>query len=113
MFVARDLRALELNNAAADGNSDRLGAIVRAKFFHDVFNVNLHRTFGDKEAVGDVAIAVALCNLLQNFDFASGERFVAQMVRKARCNLAGMAFLPAYTLRIASSTSLGGMLFSI
>jgi hypothetical protein len=55
---------LQVDDAAADCNGNRLGAIAGAQLLHNMLDVNLDRAFGDEEAVSDVAIAIALGNML-------------------------------------------------
>ena len=38
---------LKVNNSAADGNRDRLGAVFCAEFIHDVLDMNFDRLLGD------------------------------------------------------------------
>ena len=55
---------LQVDDATADGDRDRLGTIAGAQLLHNMLDVNLDRAFGDEETVGDVAVAIALRNML-------------------------------------------------
>ena len=61
---------LEVNNAAADGDGDGLGAVAGAQLFHDVLDVNFDGLFGDEKFFTDVAVTIPLGDLAENFDFA-------------------------------------------
>ena len=61
---------LELDDSATHGNRDCLCAVAGAEFFHDVLDVDLDGFFGDKKLVGNISIAVATCNMIEDFYFA-------------------------------------------
>jgi hypothetical protein len=64
VWVLRRPSFLQLDNSAAEANRDRLSTIIRAKFLHDVLDVNLYSLFGDEELLRDVSIPVPLGNLI-------------------------------------------------
>src|ERR1700722_7088635 len=59
---------LELDNAAANRDRNRLRTVACAQFFHDVLDVNLYGLFGDEKPVRDVAIPVASGDMTQHVD---------------------------------------------
>ena len=64
---------LDMDDAAANADGDRLCSIFRAELVHDVFDVNLHRLFRDRKALANVPISVALGNPQQDLDLALGQ----------------------------------------
>jgi hypothetical protein len=48
-----------LNNAAADSNGNSLGAVIGAKFVHNVLHVNFDRPFGDPQQIGEIPVAIS------------------------------------------------------
>src|SRR5215475_13035178 len=78
------LNRLKLDDAAANGNSNRLRAVLRAELVHDVFDVDLDRLFGDKQDISDVLISVAAGNLAKDFDFAGSQFFIAHVIGQLR-----------------------------
>ena len=57
-------------------NRDGLGAITGSQLLHDVLDVHFHRFFGDEQTIGDVAVAIAAGNLLEDLDLACGKVFI-------------------------------------
>jgi hypothetical protein len=47
---------LEMYDPASNSDSDGLGAIAGAEFFHDVLDMSLHRFFRDEKERCDVAV---------------------------------------------------------
>jgi hypothetical protein len=64
---------LEVDDAAANTDGDGLCTIFRAELVHDVFDVDLHGLFRDRQALANVPIAVALGNPLQDLNLALGQ----------------------------------------
>jgi len=56
--------ALQLDDAAADGDRYRMRAIVGAEFVHDVLDMGLDGVFRYQQFRGDIPIPVARCDLL-------------------------------------------------
>ena len=85
LFVANSflcLLWLKMNYAAADADSDGLGAIGGAQFFHDVLDVDLDRLFGDEESLRDVTIAIAVSHFAQHFDFTLRQHFITHVLEQ-------------------------------
>ena len=81
------------------------------QLLHDVLHVNLHGLLGDEQMLGDVAVSIAACHVLQDVLFALGQRFVADVFGQKRRDFRRDALLPRVDLpdhRRASSW--GGML---
>src|SRR5947209_2438422 len=78
------LLRLQLDNAAAHGNRDRLGAVAGAQLLHDVLDVNLDRVFGDEEELGDVAVPIPSGDVLQHVFLAVGQGLVADVLGEMR-----------------------------
>ena|SRR5437773_11329683 len=55
---------LQLNNPARGGDGDRLCAMRRSKFFHDMLDMNLDRLFRDGRTVCYLSISIALRDAL-------------------------------------------------
>src|SRR5262249_39996011 len=72
----------ELDDPATYSNGNGLGAITCAQLLHKVFDVHLHCLFGDKELLGDVALAITARNLVEDFNLAYREGLVAIMLRQ-------------------------------
>src|SRR5580692_2690154 len=72
----------ELNDAAADGDRDRLRAVAGAELFHDVFDVNLNGFLGNEEPFRNVAIPVSSGDLLKDLNFPARQTLVAHMLGK-------------------------------
>src|SRR5213592_1605058 len=51
--------ALQLNDAAADGDRHRLRAIVGVEFVHDVLDMDLDGLVRDEQLRGDIPVPVA------------------------------------------------------
>src|SRR5580698_4295350 len=86
---------LKVDDAAADGNGDGLGAVVGPQLGHDVLDVNLDGPFRDEELLGDVPVTIAFGDLLQYLDLAGCQPFIAVVVSKPRSYFGGNCFLPA------------------
>src|SRR5262245_4383617 len=84
---------LELDDAAPEGDGHRLRAVAGSELAHDVLDVHLDRLFGDEEALGDVAVAVAAGDMPEDFYLARRQRLVAQVLGKPRRDLRGDALL--------------------
>src|ERR1700677_1078470 len=78
---------LELYDPASDSQSDGLGAIACAEFFHDVLDMPFHRFFRDEKQRCDVAIAIPPCDLLKNFDLSLAQRFISNMLAQLNRDL--------------------------
>src|SRR5271170_7628912 len=82
-----------MNNSALHRDGNRLGSVAGPKLFHDVFDVDLDRLFGDEEPFTNVAVTVAATDLLQHLDFTGSQRFIAVVFEHARSYLLGNSFL--------------------
>ena len=71
---------LKLNNSPANPNGDRLGSVGGAEFFHDVLDVYFDGLFRDEEFFGNVTVAVAPGNLLENLDLPASEGLVGEVL---------------------------------
>src|SRR5216683_1099618 len=89
---------LELDDSAMHGNRDCLCTVAGAEFFHDVLDVDLDGFFGDKKLVGNISIAVATCNMIEDFYFARGQVFVTHVLRELRRQLRRNTLLPSMDL---------------
>jgi len=92
---------------------DRLVRSLAPELCPDVLDVNLYGFFRDEEFFSDVAIPVSPGNSAKDFYLASVKSSSLKMFRKPRRQLRGDALFPAWTWRITSTSSLGGMLLSI
>jgi hypothetical protein len=61
-----------MNDAAAQGNRNRLSTVLGAQLIHEVFDVSLDGFFRDEELNGDILISVSAGNCAQHFDLAGG-----------------------------------------
>ena len=77
-----------------------------------MLDVDLDGLLGDEEPLRDVLVAVAFRNVPEDLYFARRERLVAQVLGECAATAGGMRFLPAWTWRIASISSPGGMVLS-
>jgi len=111
--LACGFRFLQLDDSAADADRDRLGAIARPELVHDVLDVNLYGFFRDEEFSAMSRFRFPPGNSAKDFYLARRQIVVAQMFRSRAANCEGMRFFPAWTWRITSTSSLGGMLLSI
>ena len=57
---------------------------MRSQFFHEVASMAFDRTGADAERAGNLFRALAVCQLLQYFPFASTKPFRAGFFRKSR-----------------------------
>ncbi len=67
--IRREERS-ELNDAAAHGDRDSLGAVVGAQLFHDKLDMNLDSLLGYEEEIRDIAIAISSRDLPKDIDLA-------------------------------------------
>lgn len=104
---------LQFDDSAAEPNRYGLRPVTCPQLFHDVFDVNLDRFFGNEKLFRDVAIPVSPGNLPEYFDLTNRQVFVAEMFSQPAASCMGMRFFPAWTWRIVSTSSLGGMLLSM
>jgi hypothetical protein len=74
------LSKLDMDDAAADADCDRLRPILGAQLVHDVPGVRLDRILGDQQPDADVAIAIALGDPRQHLDLARGQGLVANVL---------------------------------
>jgi hypothetical protein len=79
---------------ASNPDSDGLGAIACAEFFHDVLDMSLHRFFRDEKERCDVAVAISPCDLLKDLNLSLAQRFIPKMLHQLNCDLRGNVFLP-------------------
>ena len=71
LFVVAEVSwALYLDNSATDGDSHGLRAMCRAKFLHDVFDMNLDRVFGNEEALCNFPVSIALGGASEDLELA-------------------------------------------
>src|SRR5262245_33429257 len=70
---------LQLDDAATDGDCERLGAIARAKLFHNVLDMDLDGLFGNEEALRNIPIPISARDVTQHVDFAPGQTLVCEM----------------------------------
>src|SRR5262249_5922679 len=59
---------LELNNAPADADRHRLGAVAGSQLFHDVLDVDFHGSFREEGFVGCGPVGVSPSPPPQDFD---------------------------------------------
>src|SRR5271157_685793 len=78
---------LELYDAAAHSDSDRLGAITGSELFHNVLDVDLNCLFGDEQFIGDVPVTISARDLTKDFNLSASESFVAVMFGQICRNL--------------------------
>jgi len=72
-------RELDVDDAAANSDRDRLRSILRAELVHDVFNVDLHRLLRDRKTLSNVTITVAFGHALENVDLPLGQGVAAEI----------------------------------
>src|SRR5579859_6297009 len=65
-----------LQQAAAHGVFDQLGAAVQVQLVHDVGAVGVHRLGADEQPLADLRVGVALGHQLENLALALGQRAV-------------------------------------
>src|SRR5262245_16628746 len=70
---------LQVNDAAADADGYGLCAIGGAQLVQDVLDVDLDGFLRDEQALGDLAVAMALGDVLQHVALAFGQRFLAEV----------------------------------
>lgn len=87
-----------MNDATADTYGYGLSAVVGAQLFHDVLDVDFDGFFGDEELGGNVAVAIAACDLTQDFDLAGGEGFVTVVFSEVGGDFGGDSFLAGMDL---------------
>src|SRR6267154_5311264 len=63
-----------------------MGAVYRAKFLHDLINMNFDRLFGNEETVRNFPVSVAVCNASKNLDLTLRQVFIAKMFGNAICD---------------------------
>src|SRR5580704_16338961 len=85
--TGNQLIASDLQQTAAHGNGDGVGAVVGAKLVDDIFDVEVDGGFRDGEERGDFLVAVAVANQAQHFDFAGSQVVVPHKLRQAHCDL--------------------------
>ena len=73
---------LELNKSPAHRDCDGLSTVVRAKFIHNVLDVNLDGLFRNAQQFGNIPIPISAGDLLQNLYFARRQVVIAQMLGK-------------------------------
>src|SRR5271156_6524761 len=83
---------------ASNSDSDGLGAIACAEFFHDVLDMSLHRFFRDEKERCDVAVAISPCDLLKDLNLSLAQRFIPNMLHELNCDLGRDLFLPGVHL---------------
>src|SRR5580698_7241124 len=84
---------LEMDNAAADGNRNGLGAVAGSQLGHDVLDVYLDGPFRNEEFIGDVPVTVAFGDLLQDLNLAGCQLLIAVVVREAGGHFRGNRLL--------------------
>src|SRR5262249_18702433 len=65
----------------------RLRAITGAQLLHNMLDVHLDGLFGDEESFGDVAIAIAVGDMLENLDLTLGQGIIAEVLGEMGGNL--------------------------
>src|SRR6266566_5053204 len=75
---------LKLNDSSTNGDRDGLRPVIRMEFFHDVFQVGLHRLFRDKELFSDVAVAISSGKLTQDVHFTRSKLFITVVLSQIR-----------------------------
>src|SRR5262245_55842837 len=100
----------EADDPASHGDGHRLRAVARPQLLHHVLDVDLDRFLGDVEPLRDVLVAVtpATCWSTSTSRAVSASSLTCSAIWAAICG--GMRFFPAWTWRIASTISAGGML---
>ena len=83
-----------MDDTAFKGNGNCLRPITCSQFLHDVFNVNLDGLLGDEQSIGNIAVAIASGNLLQDLNLACGEVFVGIMLGQVCRDRSWNAFFP-------------------
>lgn len=101
-----------MNSAAFNGDGDGLRKVFGPESLHDVLNVYLHRRFGGKQSVGDVAVAIASGDLLEDLNFACGKVFVGAVLDQVRRNGRRNAPAGAYLMNGGRTYERGGRNFS-
>ena len=59
-----------MQESPAEGDGDRVGAIVGAKFVYDVLDVEVDGGLGDGQAGGDFLVPIAIADQPQDLNFA-------------------------------------------
>lgn len=62
---------LEPDDSAAHADGDSFGSIISPELLQDVLDMALHGFLADEEHRGDVAVAIASGDLLENFDLSA------------------------------------------
>src|SRR5262249_23733366 len=81
---SRRYQELQPDDAAAQGDGHRLRAVASPELLHNVLDVDLHCLFRDDEVAGDVAVPIAVGNLLEDGRLALGQRLVADVLGELR-----------------------------
>src|SRR5215469_893059 len=87
---------LELDNAAANADGDRLGSVASAEFFHDVFDMYFDCLFCDTKLISNIAVSIPAGDLAKYLHLAISKSFITDVLGNLSCNfgrdtlLAGM-----------------------
>jgi hypothetical protein len=77
-LLTRQHARLQLNEASARRDGNRLRAIARAQFLHDALHVDFNGRFRDEQLLSDVPVAVSQGRLPQDVDFSVRQFFIAE-----------------------------------
>src|ERR1700728_2422636 len=51
-----------VQQAATDGNRDRMRPVIGLKLVHEVFDVEVNRSFRNRQAIGDLLVAITVAD---------------------------------------------------
>jgi hypothetical protein len=97
-LVRREVWRLPREEAAAKTDGHGVRSVSRAQLGTQVTHVGLHGLSGDDKPLGDLVILEALCDQLQDFEFATCELFHrrAALTSSGNMRLFGPLPLPRY-----------------
>ena len=102
----------KLDNAALHADCDGVCPIVRTEFRQDVLDASLDGLLGDGELMANLLVGVPASNQSQDVYFRFGQSIVSGMFREFVQIAGDIVFLPAWTARIVSKSSLFTMFLS-
>jgi len=60
--------------------------VIRSELVHQIFNMKIDGSLGDRQFVRNLLVAVSVSNEPKNFKLSIRKVFVAQMLSEARCH---------------------------
>src|SRR5580704_11560914 len=87
MVFYRSMPVSDLKKATPERDRDRVRSVIGPQLVHQVLDVKVNRSLGDRQLAGNLLVAIAIPDQPQHLQLPGRKIFVTYMFGKAGCHL--------------------------